>query len=184
MEKQNRIREEEEAAAKKAAEEARTPATYGEWQKLMGKPKRRPQSSFTTFDQRDPLGLMSRPEKGDGDDTQNRNNTLLIRSLYVDDIPEELAQLCLARNCIMCSVPLSSLAVARSHYLGKSHRKRSKVLASRHSYKCLGMLANIFAELVGRVESEDKHAPTANEEFDARWESKLLQLVQLGVFIR
>ena len=131
MEKQNRIREEEEAAAKRAAEEARrTPATYGEWQKLKGKPKGRPQSSLTTFDPRDPLGLMSRPGE---DDAQNKNNTLLIRSLYVDDIPEELAQLCKARNCILCSVPMSSLSVARSHYLGKNHRKRSKVFTSMHS---------------------------------------------------
>jgi len=120
--KQERIRNEEEAAAKRAAEDISI--------------KKRPKhSSFKptfdskdpvvkpTFDSKDPLGLISRPDEGYG----NERATTLIRSLYIDDIPEELAELCPARRCRLCGIKtLNSDTHARSHYLGKQHSKKAQ----------------------------------------------------------
>ena len=110
--KQERIRNEEEAAAKRAAEEITNKKS----------PK---QSSFKpTFDSKDPLGLISRPDHGLGDG----GDTTLIRSLYIDDIPAELAELCPAHKCILCGIKtLNSDTHARSHYLGKQHNKKAQV---------------------------------------------------------
>ena len=110
--KEERIKNEKEAAAKRAAEEITN--------------KKRPkQSSFRpTFDSRDPLGLIARPDQGAGDG----GDTTLIRSLYIDDIPEELAELCPAHKCILCKITtLNSDTHARSHYLGKQHNKKAQV---------------------------------------------------------
>ena len=115
--KQERIRQEEEAAAKRAAEEV----TILE----VANKKRQKQSCFKpSFDSRDPLGLISRPDQGFGD----RGDTSLIRSLYNDDIPEELAELCPTHKCILCKISsLNSDTHARSHYLGKQHSKKAQV---------------------------------------------------------
>ena len=125
-EKQERKRKEEEAAAKKTTEEI--VITH---EKRPKKSNFKPNfSSFKpTFDSKDPLGLVSRPVHGPvgGGDTYYASTTL-IRSLYNDDIPQELAELCLARKCMLCGIfSLTSHTVARSHYLGKQHLKKAQV---------------------------------------------------------
>ena len=124
--RRERIIQEEYAAGKKATEEI---VIIHENRRKNSNVKSNFSSFKPTFDSKDPLGLVSRPVHGPGGggDTYH-NRTTLIRSLYSDDIPQELAELCLPSKCLLCGIlSLNSHTHARSHYLGKQHLKKAQV---------------------------------------------------------
>ncbi len=82
------------------------------------------------FGSKDPLGLEHVPTYGEVRGTLNTFPKVWL-SQYEEPLPDEISKQCMNERCGLCGVEFSSQSVARCHYSGRPHAKRSTAVLEK-----------------------------------------------------
>ena len=89
----------------------------------MTKEKQKNRKAFS-----DPLGLDSMTFKeARGGRQYDPSGLNTFQDIYDRPLPKELLDLCISTKCSLCELDFTSPIVAKSHFLGKTHSKRTNL---------------------------------------------------------